>query len=161
MGRFAEWLTDHFQNCNRFLDKPEVVIDFYLKRNIPCDLITDAQPFEVSYSNGAKLANVIYELDSDSLAIYLRWLRTIDATYSFSVQLFNDEAEKVGQLDRVISGDPIDFATFDLAGLAPGDYVAKLIVYDRESMLSQPGVSLQDNLAFEREVDILSFSIPE
>ena len=161
MGSFAEWLTDHFQNCNRFLDKPEVVIDFYLKRNIPCDLIKDEQPFEVSYSNGAKLANFIYELDSDSLSIYLRWLRTINATYSFTVQLFNDETEKAGQLDRVISGDPIDFATFDLAGLAPGDYVAKLIVYDRESMLSQPGVSLQDNLAFEREVDILSFSIPE
>ena len=160
MGSFAEWLTEHFQNCNRFLDKPEVLIDFYLKRNIPCELITDAQPFEVSYSNGAKLANLIYELDTDSLLIYLRWLRTIDATYAFTVQLFNDEAEKVGQMDRVISGDPIDIATFDLTGLAPGNYVAKLIVYDRETMLSLPGLYLQDNLAFEREVDILSFSIP-
>lgn len=161
MGSIADWLTQDFQFCWRFLEKPEHIIDFYLKRDIPCSLITDEEPLAVSYNNGTALGNLAYELNADSLVIILRWLRTIDKVYAFSLQLFDDEGHKLRQLDKVISRDPIDVLSFDLAGIPAGSYVVKLIVYDRESKLSQPGVIVLDKLPFERAVDILSFEILE
>ena len=161
MSGIADWLAQDFQFCRRFLDKPEHSVDFYLKRGIPCSLVTDEEPLTVSYNNGTALANLAYEREADSLVIYLRWLRTIDKVYAFSLQLFDDEDHKLLQLDKVISRDPIDVLSFDLAGIPAGNYVVKLIVYDRESMLSQPGVIDSDKLPFERAVDIFSFEIPE
>lgn len=161
MGGIADWLTQDFQFCRRYLEQPEHSVDFYLKRGIPCSLVTAEEPLAVSYNNGTALANLVYERDADSLVIYLRWLRTIDKAYAFSLQLFDDEDHKLLQVDKVISSDPVDVMAFDLAGIPAGNYVGKLIVYDRESKLSQPGVTARDQLPFERTVDVLDFEILE
>ena len=161
MGSFADWLAQHFQPCQRFVDKQSSIIDFYLPTDIPCDLITDHQPFAVRYDNGTELANFAYELSAESLSIYLRWLQTVDGVYSFTLQLFDEKDSKVGQIDRVISGDPTDIAAFDLTDLPPGQYVARLVVYDRESLRSQPGVIASSQLAFERALDLVDFQISE
>ncbi len=155
------WFTQQFNFCKRYVEKPENIIDFYLKSPIPCALVTDEQPFAIRYDNGTELGNLAYELQSDSLTVYLRWSHAVDRVYSFTLQIFDERANKVGQTDRVISGDPIDIDIFDLAGLSAGDYVVKLIVYDRESKASQPGLLLSDLQPFERAVDVLRFSIPE
>ena len=156
-----EWFTERFTFCKRFLDKPESVIDYYLKTPIPCELVSDDQPLAVRYDNGAELGNLVHDFSSDSLTVYLRWLRTIDRAYSFTLQIFDEQDNKVRQFDKVISGDPIDIAIFDLAGLSPGLYWVKLIVYDRESMASQPGILVEDIQRFERSIDALQFSIPK
>ena len=153
------WFTQQFRFCKRYLEKAESIIDYYLKPAIPCELITDAQPLAIHYDNGAELGNLIYERSSDTLTIFLRWAQTIDAAYSFTLQIFDSSADKVAQHDTVISDDPIDIATFDLTALPAGDYVVKLIVYDRESIVSQPGVLARNGQAFEREVDVLHFSV--
>lgn len=154
------WFTQRFNFCKRYVDKPESKIDFYLKSPIPCDLVTDEQPFAIRYDNGTELGNLKYDLTSNSLTVYLRWLHTIDKVYSFTLQIFDSEGSKVGQADRVISGDPIDIVTFDMASLSDGQHVVKLIVYDRESKASQPGILVDDQQPFERVVDVLRFTVP-
>ena len=126
---------------------------------IPCELVTDDQPLAIRYDNGAVLGNLVHDLSSNSLTFYLRWLRTIDEAYSFTLQLFDKQDNKARQIDKVISGDPIDIATFDLADLSPGLYRVMLIVYDRESMASQPGMLVDGFQRFERWIDVLQFSI--
>lgn len=153
------WFTQVFRFCKRYLEKPESIIDYYLKSSIPCELVTDEQPLAIRYDNGIELGNLIYDRTSDSLTVFLRWLRTIDKDYSFTLQVFDERANKLAQFDKVISGDPIDIATFDLAAFPAGDYVVKLIVYDRESIASQSGLLLSDQQPFERAVDVLQFSV--
>ncbi|MCY3781559.1 MAG: glycosyltransferase family 39 protein [Chloroflexi bacterium] len=155
------WFTERFTFCKRFLDEPESVIDYYLKMPIPCELVSEDQPLAVRYDNGAELANLAHDFSSDSLTVYLRWLQTIDRVYSFTLQIFDEQDNKVHQFDKVISGDPIDIAVFDLAGLSAGEYVVKLIVYDRESKASQPGILVEDIQRFERSINALQFSIPQ
>ncbi len=155
------WFTQHFRFCKRYLEKPKSIIDFYLKSSIPCELVTDEQPLAIRYDNGAELGNLIYDRTTDSLTVFLRWLRTIDKVYSFTLQVFDERANKLAQFDKVISGDPIDIAPFDLAAFPAGEYVVKLIVYDRESIASQPGLLLSDQQPFEREMDVLRFSVQD
>ncbi|MCY3781558.1 MAG: hypothetical protein OXG78_14690 [Chloroflexi bacterium] len=155
------WFTHQFNFCKRYVEKPESIIDFYLKSPIPCALVTDVQPVAIRYDNGTELGNLAYELNSDSLTVYLRWSHAVDRVYSFTLQVFGERENKVGQIDRVISGDPIDIANLDLADLSAGEYVVKLIVYDRESKASQPGLLLSSQQPFERAVNVLQFHIPE
>ena len=155
------WFIKHFRFCNRYLEKSESIIDFYLKSSIPCELVTDKQPLSISYENGTELGNLLHDQTSDSLAVFVRWSRTIGDEYSFSLQIFDQRANKVLQMDSVIGDDPIDVNAFNLAGLPPGVYIVKLIVYDRESLVSQPGVITTDGHAFEREVEVLQFTIQD
>ncbi len=160
MPVYTEWFTQQFQFCKRYVEKSRSVIDYYLKSSIPCDLVTDEQPLNIRYSNGTELGNIVFGLGADTLTVYLWWLQTIDKVYSFSLQIFSDEGNKVRQDDLVISGAPIDIMTFDTADLSAGDYTVKLIVYDFETKDSQPGVVTKDQRLFERDVEVFRFSRP-
>ncbi len=63
------------------------------------------------------------------------------------------------QVDAVINGTGLDTQTLDISSLPEGEYVVKLIVYDRLSLKSQPGKIIDTNERFEREVEITKFSI--
>lgn len=153
------WFTQQFRFCNRYLEKPKSIIDFYLKSSIPCEIVTDEQPLAIRYDNGTELGNLIYDLNADSLTVFVRWISTIDKAYSFTLQIFDGGERKMAQFDKVISGDPIDIASFNLSDFPGGDYVVKFIVYDFESKASQPGAVTSDGQAFERDVNILQFSV--
>ena len=120
-----------------------------------------SSPSTFSIAAGTELGNLVYELGADILTVYVRWLHTIDKVYSFTLQIFGDTGNKVRQFDRVISGDPIDIVTFDTADFSAGDYVVKLIVYDRESIVSQPGILTKDRQPIIRDLDVISFSVHE
>ncbi len=153
------WFTRLFRFCKRFVEKPESIIDYYLKPSIPCELVTDEQPFAIRYDNGAELGNLATDLQSESLALYLRWRQAIDKDYAFTLQIFDSDGSKVGQFDKVISGDPIDIAEFDLSSLSAGEHVVRLIVYHRETLASQPGELESGPQAFERSVDVVRFTV--
>ena len=155
------WVPRHFNFCKRYVDKPENAIDFYLKSSLPCTLVTDEAPFAIRYDNGTELGNLLHDHSPDLLTLYLRWLHSIDKVYAFTLQVFDEKENKVAQYDRVISGDPIDIATFNLKGLPAGEYVVRLIVYDRESGASQPGTVLTPQQEFERAADVLRFTVSD
>lgn len=153
------WFLERFKFCKRFVDNPETIIDYYLRSTIPCDLVTEEQPFAIRYDNGTELGNLVYEHAIDHLSVYLKWLQPSDKVDAFTLQIFNGQGNRVRQFDKVISGEPIDIVTFDVDDLAEGDYAVKLIVYNRESLESLSGVIARNQQAFERDVEALRFSI--
>ncbi len=156
---FTDWLSNHYHACQRFVEKSNSVIDYYLRADIPCDLVTAADPLGIRFDNGTELGNLRIEQSPDALRVYLRWLQTIEDKYSFTLQAFDEQAEKVLQADRVISGEPVDIVQFDISALPAGEYTMRFIVYDFTSGASQSGALVSNGMRFEREIEAARFSI--
>ena len=130
---------------------------------VPHELTDTQSPFAVFYDSGILLFNLLHEIDSDQITFSFWWSRTSDDPYSFSIQIFNAQGEKVQQYDNVIGIGYVHAVGISM--LAEGDYTAKLIVYDFDSQVSQPG-AVFDNQGgvqsqFERELEIARFTIRE
>ena len=126
--------------------------------------LTDAQSsFAVLYDSDILLFNLPHEIDSDQMTFSFWWARTSDDPYAFSIQIFNVRGEKVQQYDNVIGIGYVH--AVDISMLAEGDYAAKLIVYDFDTHVSQPGIVLDNQGGFqgqfERELEIARFTIRE
>ena len=156
---YGDWFSQHYRSCGSWVEKPQAIISFYLKQEIPCQLITAAQPFAVDYENGMRLGNIIVERTDKTLSAFLWWQATIEAKTSYSLQLFDAAGERHAQVDAVIADDPLDISHLDLADLPAGDYVVKLIVYDFETLESQAGAVLADGLRFDRDLTLHSFTL--
>lgn len=156
---YTNWFSKIYLPCQRLVDKRDSAIDYYLRADIPCELVTAVDPLGIRYNNGTELGNLITEQTADALRIYLRWLKTIEDRYSFSLQAYSTQGEKVLQADRVISGEPVDIVEFDISALAAGDYALKLIVYDFSSGASQPGEVIDSGARFEREIEAARFTV--
>lgn len=159
MPLYTDWFVEHFAPCRRYLDKPDRVIEYFVARKFPCELITDDKPFAVHYVDGTQLANFEYERSPESLTFYFWWGQTIGADYSLSLQIFDEEDNKARWLDAVISLEPLDRFTFDISELTAGEYVVKLIVYDFVSKASQSGMLVSEQLRFDRDIELLRFSV--
>ena len=159
MPVYRDWFSQNYRHCQRFLETDDSIIDYHLKPSIPCELITDDQAFKLRYDNGTVLGNMLFEEEPGKITFYLWWLHTIGKEYSLTIQIFDDQGEKRRQVDQVISDEPIDVFEFDIASLPAGDYVAMLIVYDRETIDSQPGTVVRSGNRFERMLDIGHFSV--
>ena len=158
---YSGWLTRDYKLCRRYIEKAESLIDYYVKRAIPCELVTDQQPYAIEYENDTRLGNVRHERQADKLMIYLWWRWALDGVSSVSLQVFDDQSNRVDQLDAVISREPIDVFSFDVASLPAGEYVVKLIVYDFASKTSYSGEIVNGKQRFERAVQIASFTVDE
>lgn len=156
---YISWFSQQYQACRRFVEKPDSVIEYYLRADVPCELLNAPDPFSIQYDNGSELGHLIADQTSDSLTIFLRWLQTVGEEYSFTLQVFNEQEDKVLQADRVISSEPVDIVNFDLSALPAGEYAAKLIVYDFETLESQPGARVDPAQRFEREIEVARFSV--
>lgn len=154
MPIYRDWFSQQYQPCQRFVDKAHSVIDYYLRTDLPCELVTAAKKLSIRYDNGSQLDNLLVDQAEDRLRIILRWLRTIGDNYSFSLQLFGEDGNRAGQVDRVIAGEPIDVVDMDIASLPAGEYALQLIVYDFESQASQPGARLSPELRFQRQIEV-------
>lgn len=161
MPVFTDWFLEHFKVCQRFHDTDLTVIDYYVAKSVPCDLITNEKPFTIHYDNGMVLANALSERNANELIIYLWWHETIGKEYSLSLQMFDETTEKVGQQDRVISSEPIDAFSFDLSGLSPGEYTVEMIVYNFETKQSAPGTVASSQQRFDRNVIVSRFSFDQ
>lgn len=159
MLTFTSWLTERYERCKRYLERPDNVVDYYLIRAFPCALITDPKPFTVHYAGGTQLANYKAQRSSQSLDFYFWWGRTIGEDYSLSLQVFDDDNNKVRQLDAVISGEPLDHFAFDISQLPPGEYAVILIVYDFVSKASQSGEVVAEQRRFDRDIELLRFTV--
>ncbi len=159
MEIYSRWFSQQYQPCQRFIDKTHSVIEYYLRADLPCELVTAAEKLSIRYDNGSHLDNLLVSQSGGTLRVILRWLRTIGDEYSFSLQLFDEADFRVKQVDRVIAGEPVDIIDMDIASLPAGEYVLQLIVYDFESKASQPGARLSPELRFQREIAIARISV--
>ena len=158
---YAEWFADYFKNCKRYHETELSVIDYYVAKAIPCELIDADTPLTIHYDNGFVLANALTEQTADDLNIYLRWTATTGREFALSLQVFDQSGAKVRQFDAVISSGPIDVFAFDLSDLAAGEYSVELIVYGTESGKSVPGIVTGDERRFDRSLTLASFSLDD
>ena len=164
-GSFLDVLPsyeDEFASIYRLKDLRDSCLDLIIQNyGLALREFTDTQsPFAVLYDNGVLFANLLYEIDSDQMTFYFWWHHDVKHDYAFSIQIFDEQGEKVQQYDDGITREP-SFAVYDvdISMLAAGDYTTKLIVYDFVTRVSQPGTVLSHQGQFERELEIAAFKI--
>lgn len=158
---YRDWFAQEYRHCHRFFETNDSVIDYYLKPSIPCEVVTGEEPFAVRYDNGTELGNMLVEEEPETITFFLWWRHSIGKDYAYSIQIFDEQGEKLRQIDHIISDEPIDVFAFDIASLPAADYVARLIVYDSETIERQPGMVLSNGHRIERMLDIARFSVEE
>ena len=157
---WRDWLEGHFQFCQRIAENAHVVIDQYLRRDMPCELVLAASPMEALYDNGAELRNRVVQVDGGELRIALWWRLAEGAKTSYSIQVFDAAGARVRQTDHVMNRTMVSH-TLDLSDLPAGEYQARLIVYDFESGKSHGGEIKASGARFGREIEIGRFAWSE
>ena len=164
-GSFLDVLPsyeDEFVSIYRLKDLRDSCLDLIIQNyGLALREFTDTQsPFAVLYDNGVLFANLLYEIDSDQMTFYFWWHHDVKHDYAFSIQIFDEQGEKVQQYDDGITREPSSARyDVDISMLTEGDYTAKLIVYDFVTRVSQPGTVLSHQGQFERELEIAAFAI--
>lgn len=159
-GQFAAWLLRKLRYCKQIYRGEDLIVELYIDRAYSCDLVLMEGPLKLRYDNGIELVNLLTESDAKQLSVDLWWQRDGIRGFAYTIQIFDVQGYKHLQIDQGISSRPLSRATFDISGLDPGDYVAKLIVYKTASGQSQGGVIQGTQQAFERELEIARFSVP-
>lgn len=157
---YAAWLAGNLRFCKQIYRGEDLAVEYYIDRTYPCELVVTEDPLELRYDNGITLANILTDLDANQFSIDLRWQRDGIDGYAYTIQVFDEGGEKQLQVDQVIDSRPLSRATLDTSDLEPGDYVAKLIVYERDSGRTQGGAILSAQQTIERELEIARFSVP-
>lgn len=158
---YSGWFLERYRSCKRYVDQPNNVIELYLQRRIPCGLLLAEDPLAIRYDNGMALANVEVESSGDALDVFFWWDEIHASEYAYSLQAFDQDANKALNADDVIWREPFDARSLDISALPAGDYTLKLIVYDFETGDSQPGLFTGSDQRFEREAEIARFSTGE
>jgi len=156
---YANWFLERYKPCKRFVETADNVIEFYLRRSLPCSLAFAERPLAIHYDNGMRLENLVVEKSPDQLSVYFWWDEILPSEYSFSLQVFDQDSNRVTGSDALIWRDPADLHSLDISTLPAGDYTLQLIVYDYETGVSQPGLISASQRRFEREVEIARFTL--
>ena len=131
-SEYATWMAQNLKSCQLKFSSEDMIVEYLIDRDYPCELIVAETALEVRYDNGITLANLLTDLEGDQLSIDSWWQRGKYRGYAYTIQVFNEQGEKQLQIDQVIGSRPLSHAQIDTSSLEPGDYVAKLIVYDTE-----------------------------
>lgn len=158
-NQFSAWAARNLNFCQRIHHDDGMAVDQYIDRAYPCELVVAADPVELIYDNGINLANFLTDFDGESFSLDLWWRRDDIDGHAYTIQVFTESGEKRLQADRVIDSRPLSRVSFNTSGLQPGDYIARLIVYETESGKSQSGAMPSAQTAFERDFEIARFSV--
>ena len=158
-SQFATWLNQNLSLCQQIHRGEGLIVDYYIDRAYSCELVLTDDPLELRYDNGITLANLLAGFDGEQFSVDSWWQRGAINGHAYTIQVFNEHGEKKLQVDRVIDSRPLSRAQFDTSNLEPGDYFAKLIVYETESGASQSGVIQSAQQAFNRELEIARFRV--
>lgn len=148
------WLLERFKLCEKRSLDARWALDIYLKPAIPCAAMAASRVVKVRYDQGIGLNTAYYELDGDTLELYLAWAKRTRREYAFSIQLYADDGRKSLQYDQLIEPEPLSVYQIDAASLPPGDYSVQLIVYDYESQASLGGHNTATLESFERALEL-------
>ena len=122
MDVYSNWFLGHFKPCKRFVEEANNIVEFYLKRSIPCRLVFAEHPLAIRYDNGTELGNIMVEKSQGGLNVYFWWHQILQSEFSFSLQVFDRQAKKVQNTDAVIWREPLDLHSLDIASLPDGEY---------------------------------------
>lgn len=148
------WFLQRFQNCQQIYADAAVVVDLYLKLDIPCTAVDGDSALDVRYQDGVRLHNASVEVKSDRLSVFFAWTNNTPRNYSYSIQVIDEDGQRAVQRDSVIERELLSTVEIETAQLAPGSYVVKLIVYDFDTGASQPGTVHATMDHFEREFEL-------
>ena len=151
---YRDWLAGDFENCGLVAESGGLRLEYWLRRAYPCALAVDDAPLQVDYDNGARLGNLLLDIDGRALDLYLLWRGYSEYRSAFSLQLFDEAGGKAFGADRVIYETDLAHHRLDASALAAGVYAAKLIVYDAESRSSVSGTIVSDGTRIQRELDL-------
>ena len=154
LGTYRDWLMQDFHSCGALEDAANPQVEALLRNSYPCELIMSRLPLLVDYDNGARLGNLLLETRGRTLHLFLLWHSFADEIHSFSLQLIDATGERVLGYDQIIKKQELAHFQIDASALPPGDYEAKLIVYNYASRKSVSGVIVRSQLAVRREVDL-------
>ena len=158
---YEAWITKRFKACGALTESTSARVFLFARPDVPCALVASTDPLAVQYDNGASLSNLLLERNGTYLDIYFLWNRLPEAKHSISVQFFNADNEKAYNQDFVIRRESLAQHRIDLAVLAPGEYQARMIVYDFETLASVPGEIISSGLRFDRELAISTLTIQD
>ena len=150
---YHAWLSAHFTDCGRIVDTDATVIEYFLRPGFPCQLALSDSPFAVDYDNGAQLGNLLASVTADMLELHLIWTQLPTSAHAFSVQFFDEAGDRAHNQDFVFHRDALGRYEINLSPLPPGDYSAKLIVYNYDTGASVPGVALTSQTRSQRELE--------
>ena len=158
-SHYATWMLQNLRFCQQIFRGEVLVVEFYIDRAYPCELVVTEDPLELRYDNGITLANLLTDFNDDQLSVDSWWQRGDIRGHAYTIQVFDEGGIKQLQIDQVIDSRPLSRRQIDTSSLEPGDYVAKLIVYETESGRSQSGTIPSAQLTVERELEIARFSV--
>ena len=159
INTYGDWISRHFKKCERFTDNLDAVIELYIRPDFPCELAIAEYPLSVDYNNGIQLGNLLIEQDGSVFELYLLWRNLPYHRHSYSIQLFDTDGNKAYGQDFVIRNDPLARRRLEHLSLAPGEYVAKLIVYNYDTGVSIPGTVTSSQSHLDRELEIARITI--
>ena len=153
------WFAQRFKYCEQVYLDAKVVIDLYMKTEIPCTAMDSGSALEVHYRDGVRLHKASFEVNRDRVRFYLAWTNQTPTAYSFSIQLFGEDGQMVLQQDSVILRELLSIFEIDTSQLPEGQYVVKLIVYDFETGKSQSGTIQATMDPFDREFELAEIAL--
>ena len=98
MSIYTNWLAREFQPCRRFFENNRTVIQYFIKRPMPCDLLLGIAA-QVQYDNGTHLENAVTQLEDDNVTSFLWWSEMIDAPMRFPCKSLTIWTNKRQQFD--------------------------------------------------------------
>ena len=159
INTYGDWISRHFKICERLVDDLDAVIEHYIRPGFPCELAIAESPFAVEYDIGIQLGNLWKDVADGIFDIFFLWNTLPRDTHSVSIQFFDADGNKAYGQDFVIGHDPLARHRLTVSSLAPGEYVAKLIVYNYDTGVSVPGTVTSSQTRFDRELEIARISV--
>jgi len=148
---FQAGLDNGARSCMMYADTATTRLEYYVRNDIPCELVTEAYPLIV-YDNELVLLNLFTSITDGQLDIYTWWEQKPAEPFGFSIQLFDEAGNKVGQGDFLLPSGTIQINALDISELDAGTYNLMIAVYDVGTATTQSGTIVASDMAFDRIV---------
>ena len=146
---YNDVIDKKYHACLNWLNLPNTQVDYYLKLEIPCELLTDlAVP--IVYENGLQLKNaILHRMPDDELLLHMWWFQNgvEDESVGFSLQMFDADNNKVYQSDHIVQRQSIATYELEIDDLPAGDYALNVIVFDATTYDSIDGKRTTESLS--------------
>ena len=154
-------LGQAYQPCYPVHESEVPVGEVWVSAEFPCELVESDSPFTVTYESGAELVNALTIVEGGALDVAFYWINRPKGSdrLAYSIQVFDSAGNKVQQLDTAMPKRPLARHQLELSDLNQGEYVAKLIVYHRQTGVSNSGTVVSTQEHIDRELEIAHFII--
>ena len=161
ISAYRQWVVSRFKSCGNARGATSLHIEYFAKDPVPCEMLNADSPLQVSYGNGMALSNALLRIQGDYVDLDILWERMTHELHSVSLQLFDETGTRISGVDRTIPKDsgPVFALRLDRSSIEPGEYFAKLVVYNYETRAVVPGTVISSGLAFERELELARLTI--